>query len=85
MLGVSYEGHGFPYGPCQGSLADGFEKIAEAVVVEGFEGVVLVGGGEDDGNVVGGVGESLEHETVSQADVGYYEVDVLMVREERLA
>jgi len=64
--------------------ADGFEEIVEGADVEGFEGVAVVGGDEDDGGVTvlfqaAGDGEAVEarHLEVEEDEVGVEAVDQL--------
>ena len=53
---------------------EGFEQVVDAVDFEGFEGVFVVGGGEDDGDIDGGVVENVEGGAVGEVYVHKYEV-----------
>ena len=59
----------FVEGATQVFLSDGFEKIVDAVDLEGLEGVLVVGGGEDDGTGDVHLVEDVEGETVGKVDV----------------
>ena len=46
---------GFPYGFPEVRLVDWLDEICNAIVVEGSQGILLVGRGEDDGHLGGGL------------------------------
>ena len=66
----------FVEGATQVFLSDGFEKIVDAVDLEGLEGVLVVGGGEDDGTGNIHLVEDVEGETVGKVDVHKAEVGI---------
>lgn len=66
----------FVEGATQVFLSDGFEKIVDAVDLEGLEGVLVVGGGEDDGTGDVHLVEDVEGETVGKVDVHKAEVGI---------
>ena len=66
----------FVEGATQVFLSDGFEEIVDAVDLEGLEGVLVVGGGEDDGTGDVHLVEDVEGETVGKVDVHEAEVGI---------
>ena len=51
-------------------LVDGFEQIVDAVELEGLHGIVVEGGGEDDGDGGRRCAQGLKTQSVTQLDVG---------------
>ena len=68
------EGVEFVEGVLEVVAVDGFEEVIDGVDFEGLEGVLVVGGGEDDGAVGMYVVEDAEGESVGEVYVEEYEV-----------
>ena len=72
--GLSAEDVQFVHGVPESVGVDGFEEVVYAVGVEGLEGVLVVGGGVDDGCEDGDAVEDVEGESVGEVDVHEDEV-----------
>ena len=59
----------FVEGPLKVVAVDGFEQIVDAVDLEGLKGILVVGGGEDDGTFGGDLVEDAEGQTIGQVYV----------------
>ena len=55
-------------------MVDGFEEVVDSACAECVEGVLVVGGGEDDWAGYGGVFEDVGGEAVGEVEVHEYEV-----------
>lgn len=83
--GESRHGHGrrgrgetveFVKGSAQVVMSNGFEEVVYAVDFEGLKGVLVVGGGEDDGAGDFNLVEDVEGEAVGKVDVHEAEVGI---------
>jgi hypothetical protein len=59
----------FGQGCFQLGQLDGLEQIGDAVGLKGADGVLVVGGGEDDGAVHHNLGKYVEAQAIGQLDV----------------
>ena len=61
---------------------NGFQQIVDAVYLESLDGIFVVGGGEDNGQINGTLLEYLKAQPVGQADIYNHQVQAALAQEQ---